>query len=73
MEYFYDPNDKIPPLKYLYDEGMIGYFWEKNGKKDIVVAFDHTNLGIDFDLRGVELIFKLNEEVFKVKPKKQTK
>jgi len=73
MEYFYDPNDKIPPLKYLYDEGMIGYFWEKNGKKDIIVAFDHTNLSIDFDLKAGELTFKLGENELKVKPKKQTK
>jgi hypothetical protein len=73
MDYFYNPEDKIPPLKYLFDEGFIGYSWEKKGKKDIIVAFDHTNLGIDFDLKNGILLFKLNEEELKIKPKKETK
>lgn len=66
-EFLFNPENKIPCLKYLYDEGFIGYNWEKKNNKDIIEAFDRTNLSVDIKMIKKELIFSLLQEELKIK------
>lgn len=71
-EYFFDPEKKIPTLKYLFDEGFIGFDIEVEEEEEenrmAIIIYDLTNLGVDssFDEKNKILTFKLVNEILNI-------
>lgn len=69
-EYFFDPEKRIPTLKYLFDEGFIGFEIEIENENNIaLVTYDLTNLRIDssFDESSKTIYFKLANDTLEIK------